>query len=138
MSTVRVNDKIKKEVTPILDDLGLSLSGAINIFLKQVIITESIPFKVEINKEEQNMRFGNLTISQLEERIGYTLEEQDRCWINEHIQQSAQNIQKDKLHIFDMPFSIIVGSEIQDELVKILVKYNNKKPFKEALQILGG
>ncbi len=33
MSTVRINDNIKKkEVMPILDDLGLSLSEAINIF----------------------------------------------------------------------------------------------------------
>ena len=35
MATVRINDNIKKEVTPILDDLGLSLSEAINIFLHQ-------------------------------------------------------------------------------------------------------
>lgn len=50
MSTVRVNDKIKNEVTPILDDLGLSLSEAINIFLKQVIMTESIPFTIKKTK----------------------------------------------------------------------------------------
>ena len=36
MSTVRINDNIKKEVMPILDDLGLSLSEAINIFLHQI------------------------------------------------------------------------------------------------------
>ena len=36
MSTVRINDKIKKEVTPILDDLGLSLGEAINIYLHQI------------------------------------------------------------------------------------------------------
>lgn len=83
-----------------------------------------------------NIRLGNLTTFQLEERIGHILEEQDRYWINDHIQQNAQHIEKDKLHIFDIPFSIIVGSEISDELVKILKKYNNKKPFKETLQIL--
>ena len=37
MSTVRINDEIKKEVTPILDDLGLSLSEAINIYLQSYI-----------------------------------------------------------------------------------------------------
>ena len=35
MSTVRINDNIKKDIMPILDDLGLSLSEAINIFLHQ-------------------------------------------------------------------------------------------------------
>ncbi len=47
MSTVRINDKIKKEVTPILDDLGLSLSEAINIFLHQIKLNNGIPFALK-------------------------------------------------------------------------------------------
>ena len=47
MSTVRINDNIKKEVTPILDDLGLSLSEAINIFLHQIKINNGIPFNLK-------------------------------------------------------------------------------------------
>lgn len=47
MSTVRINDNIKKEVTPILDDLGLSLSEAINIFLHQVKLNNGIPFALK-------------------------------------------------------------------------------------------
>ena len=47
MSTVRINDNIKKEVTPILDDLGLSLSEAINIFLHQIKINNGIPFNIK-------------------------------------------------------------------------------------------
>lgn len=47
MSTVRINDNIKKEVTPILDDLGLSLSEAINIFLHQVKLNNGIPFSLK-------------------------------------------------------------------------------------------
>ena len=47
MSTVRVNDNIKKEVTPILDDLGISLSEAINMFLHQIKLNNGIPFKLK-------------------------------------------------------------------------------------------
>ena len=47
MSTVRINDNIKKEVTPILEDLGLSLSEAINIFLHQVKLHNGIPFELK-------------------------------------------------------------------------------------------
>lgn len=47
MSNVRINDNIKKEVTPILDDLGLSLSEAINIFLHQIKLTNGIPFTLK-------------------------------------------------------------------------------------------
>ena len=46
MSTVRINDDIKKEVTPILEDLGLSLSEAINIFLHQIKLNNGIPFEL--------------------------------------------------------------------------------------------
>ena len=47
MSTVRVNDDIKKEVTPILNDLGISLSEAINMFLHQIKLNNGIPFKLK-------------------------------------------------------------------------------------------
>ena len=47
MSTVRINDDIKKEVMPILNDLGLSLSEAINIFLHQVKLNNGIPFRLK-------------------------------------------------------------------------------------------
>ena len=46
MSTVRINDNIKEEITPILEDLGLSLSEAINIFLHQIKINNGIPFSL--------------------------------------------------------------------------------------------
>ena len=47
MSTVRIDDNIKKEVVPILDDLGLSLSEAINIFLHQIKLNNGIPFSIK-------------------------------------------------------------------------------------------
>jgi len=47
MSTVRINEKIKEEVTPILSDLGISLSEAINMFLHQVKLNNGIPFEVK-------------------------------------------------------------------------------------------
>lgn len=47
MSTVRINDKIKEEVTPILEDLGLSLSEAINLFLHQIKLNNGIPFSLK-------------------------------------------------------------------------------------------
>lgn len=47
MSTVRINDDIKKEVTPILEDLGLSLSEAINLFLHQIKLNNGIPFNLK-------------------------------------------------------------------------------------------
>lgn len=47
MSTVRVDEKIKNDVTPILNDLGISLSEAINMFLHQVKLNNGIPFELK-------------------------------------------------------------------------------------------
>ena len=55
MSTVRVNDNIKKEIMPILNGLGLSLSEAINIFLYQVKLNNGIPFELKYPKFSDEM-----------------------------------------------------------------------------------
>ena len=47
MSTVRINDDIKKDIMPILDDLGLSLSEAINLYLHQIKLNNGIPFDLK-------------------------------------------------------------------------------------------
>ena len=47
MSTVRINDDIKKQIMPILEDLGLSLSEAINLYLHQIKLNNGIPFEVK-------------------------------------------------------------------------------------------
>ena len=45
---------IKKEVETILNDLGKNIVEAITIYLKQIVLTDSIPFviqKPKLNKE---------------------------------------------------------------------------------------
>ena len=58
MSTIKINEKIEKEVTPILSDLGISLSEAINLFLHQVKINKGIPFELKL-KEPIELNDGN-------------------------------------------------------------------------------
>ena len=47
-STINVNvdSNLKKEATEILNDLGLNMSTAINIFLNQVVKNRGIPFSI--------------------------------------------------------------------------------------------
>ncbi len=56
MSTVRINDDIKKEVVPILKNLGLSLSEAINIYLHQIKLINGIPFELKYPKFSNEMQ----------------------------------------------------------------------------------
>ena len=43
---IQIDSNVKKEATMVLTDLGLSMSSAINLFLKQVIKKNGLPFEV--------------------------------------------------------------------------------------------
>ena len=49
---VRVDDQLKKEATALFNELGLDMSTAIKLFLKQSILTKSIPFKLDLYERE--------------------------------------------------------------------------------------
>ena len=42
---LRIDEKTKRDVQKIIDKLGLDMSTAITMFLRQVIVTKSIPFQ---------------------------------------------------------------------------------------------
>ncbi|MFH0770008.1 MAG: type II toxin-antitoxin system RelB/DinJ family antitoxin [Candidatus Peregrinibacteria bacterium] len=41
---VRTERKLKKQVQKILESIGLDMSGAIKLYLHQIVITQGIPF----------------------------------------------------------------------------------------------
>ena len=43
---IRIEPKLKKEVETTLNDLGMNIAEAVTIFLKQVVMTDSIPFSI--------------------------------------------------------------------------------------------
>ena len=47
---VRVDDDLKKEATAIFNELGLDMSTAVKLFLKQSVLTKSIPFKLALDE----------------------------------------------------------------------------------------
>lgn len=44
---IRIEENTKKQAVELLEGLGLNLSDAVNIFLKQVILHGGIPFEVK-------------------------------------------------------------------------------------------
>ena len=50
---VRVSDDLKNDVESILSDLGITLSYAINIYLKQIVSRRGIPFDVVLPSQEK-------------------------------------------------------------------------------------
>ena len=49
---IRIEPRVKEKAEETLSELGLSISDAINVFLRQVIINDGIPF--EIRKANYN------------------------------------------------------------------------------------
>ena len=47
--TFRVDEEIKKQADALFDDLGMSLSTAFNIFLRQSVREQRLPFAVSRN-----------------------------------------------------------------------------------------
>lgn len=52
---VRVDEDVKKNVEVVLDELGLNMSTAVNMFLRAVIREDGIPFRVSLKKPEEEM-----------------------------------------------------------------------------------
>lgn len=77
---------------------------------------------------------GNLTVKQIETRLGIELTESERKTLNESRQDSANDIGKNEWHCFDIPFVILCGEyDTAMKIKDILSPYANE--FKQILQI---
>ena len=48
----RVEPELKQKAETILNELGIPMSNAINIFLKQVVMQRGIPFEIKLSSQE--------------------------------------------------------------------------------------
>ena len=45
---VRIEPEVKKQAEKVFDGLGISMSNAVGLFLKQVVINQAIPFELKL------------------------------------------------------------------------------------------
>jgi DNA-damage-inducible protein J len=45
---IRIDETLKKQATDLFSQLGMDMSGAMNIFLKQCVLRGGLPFTVEL------------------------------------------------------------------------------------------
>jgi len=84
---IRIDAGIKKEAEILFEKLGMSVSGAVNIFFRQAIREQAMPFQIKAKTEEEakydeyfnphNMKILMESLSQIErgETISFTLSE---------------------------------------------------------------
>lgn len=52
---IRIEPQLKKDVEATLDYLGMNIADAVTIFLRQIVLTESIPFIIQKPKFSNDM-----------------------------------------------------------------------------------
>ena len=50
---IRIDSDIKKQAMDLFNDLGLDMSGAVNLFLHQCVLRGGLPFSVEMPRYSQ-------------------------------------------------------------------------------------
>ncbi|MCR5288521.1 MAG: type II toxin-antitoxin system RelB/DinJ family antitoxin [Treponema sp.] len=50
---IRVDDKLKEDVSAIYEQLGLDLSTAVRIFFKRTVAEQGIPFSMKLNNDSK-------------------------------------------------------------------------------------
>ncbi len=73
---IRIDDTLKKQAESIFSELGLSLSAATTIFLKQVVRYKGIPFELRIDPFYSSENQARLSAARERmERTGGTVHE---------------------------------------------------------------
>ena len=69
--TIRIDDDIKKEAEILFNKLGLSMSSAVNVFFRQAIREQAIPFQIKAKTKEEkyNEYFNEYNMKILAESI---------------------------------------------------------------------
>lgn len=67
--SVRVDSSLKAQAEEVLSDVGLTLSGAFTMFLKQIVREQSVPLSLSLNSS--NAVYADLLEAQTDRMNGY-------------------------------------------------------------------
>ncbi len=66
---LRVNPDVKRRAEEVLSHLGMSMSTAIDIYLKQISITGGIPFAVTLPKVPYTINADLMTVGEIRAKL---------------------------------------------------------------------
>lgn len=78
---IRVEPQIKEQAEAILKELGISMSNAVGMFLRQLVLNKGLPFEVKL-PANRPLAFGSLS----EQEFNTIMEEGMQEYSNENIQ----------------------------------------------------
>ena len=83
---VRIDPRTKEKAEKILNELGISASTAINMFYKQIIIQNGMPFDVKCSNKIANIRQEDL------DEVIFEASKQDMAIAEEIVEEITQEI----------------------------------------------
>lgn len=66
---LRINPTVKKSAEEVLSQLGMSMSTAIDIYLRQISLTGGIPFSVSLPKAPASINAETMTADQIRDLL---------------------------------------------------------------------
>ena len=99
--TIRIDENIKREADTLFNKIGLNMSSAINIFFRQAIREQSIPFELKPYDDYyngENLKRLKRSIAQAErgEVIAFTMAELEAMESGEIPQRALDFMEKNK------------------------------------------
>lgn len=65
---VRIEPEIKEQAESVLEQLGIPMSNAVGMFLRQIVLQKGIPFEMKLPRTEP-LAYGSLTKEQCDNEI---------------------------------------------------------------------
>lgn len=72
----RVEPELKEQAELVLDQLGIPMSNAVSMFLRQVVLQRGIPFDMKL-PQSQPLAYGSLTKEQFDAEINKGIKDID-------------------------------------------------------------
>jgi len=74
---IRIDDRLKEEGERLFEELGISFSSAVSIFISQAVREQALPFRVEVRKPKNITLASENTLAK-----DWLAPEEDSAWAN--------------------------------------------------------
>lgn len=66
---IRVNPAVKQQAETVLKQLGVPMAAAVDMFLRQIVLTGGIPFDITLPKAPATIHTDTMTATQIHEEL---------------------------------------------------------------------
>lgn len=90
----RVEPEVKEQAEQVLDRLGIPMSNAVGMFLRQVVLQRGIPFEMKLPEYEEPLVYDVLTREQFNAEIQKGIEDikAGRVYSADEIEMEMENL----------------------------------------------